>query len=50
MFAVRYPQRLATWVRTHAMTHHVSDSSVLRFALEQYAKANGYDAHRLVGW
>ena len=45
MFAVRYTQRLATWVKVHAMTHNVSDSAVLRHALEQYAIANGYDAH-----
>ena len=43
---VRYTQRLATWVKTHAMTHSVSDSTVLRYAVEQYAIANGYDAHR----
>ena len=46
MFAVRYTQRLATWVKVHALTHNVSDSAVLRHALEQYAVANGYDAHR----
>ena len=45
MFACRYTQRLATWVKVHAMTHNVSDSAVLRHALEQYAVANGYDAH-----
>ena len=44
-FDVRYTQRLATWVKTHAMTHKVSDSAVLRHALEQYAVANGYNAH-----
>jgi hypothetical protein len=46
MFAVRYTQRLATWVRTHAMVHNVSESAVLRHALEQYASTNGYNAHR----
>ena len=46
MFAVRYTQRLATWVKTHAMVHNVSESAVLRHALEQYAVTNGYDAHR----
>ena len=45
MFAVRYTERLATWVKVHAMTHNVSDSAVLRHALEQYTVANGYDAH-----
>ena len=45
MFAVRYTQRLATLVKVHAMTHNVSDSAVLRHALEQYVVANGYDAH-----
>ena len=46
MFAVRYTQRLATWVKTHAMVHNVSESAVLRHALEQYAVTNGYEAHR----
>ena len=46
MFAVRYTQCLATWVKTHAMLHKVSESAVLRHALEQYAVTNGYDAHR----
>ena len=46
MFAVRYTQRLATWVKTHAMVHNVSESAVLRHALEQYAVTNGYNAHR----
>ena len=46
MFAVRYTQRHATWVKTHAMVHNVSESAVLRHALEQYAVTNGYDAHR----
>ena len=46
MFAVRYTKRLATWVKVHALTHNVSDSAVLRHALEQYAVAHGYDAHR----
>ena len=46
MVAVRYTQRLATWVKTHAMVHNVSESAVLRHALEQYAVTNGYDAHR----
>ena len=45
MFAVRYTQRLATWVKTHAMVHNVSESAVLRHALEQCAVTNGYDAH-----
>ena len=45
MFAVRYTQRLATWVKTHALVHNVSESAVLRHALEQYAVTNGYDAH-----
>lgn len=45
MFAARYTARLATWVKVHAMTHNVSDSAVLRHALEQYAVANGYEAH-----
>ena len=34
MFAFRYTQRLATWVKTHALTHNVSESAVLRHALE----------------
>ena len=46
MFALRYTQRLATWVKTHAMVHNVSESAVLRHALEQYAVTNGYNAHR----
>ena len=46
MFAVRYTQRLATWVKTHAMVHNVSEPAVLRHALEQYAVTNGYNAHR----
>ena len=46
MFAVRYTKRLATWVKVHALTHNVSDSAVLRHALEQYAVAHGYEAHR----
>ena len=46
MFAVRYTQRLATWVKTHAMVHNVSESAVLRHALEQYAVTNGYNVHR----
>ena len=46
MFAVRYTQRLATWVKTHAMVHNVSESAVLRHALEQYAVTYGYNAHR----
>jgi hypothetical protein len=46
MFAVRYTQRLATWVKDHAMVHNVSESAFLRHALEQYAVTNGYDAHR----
>ena len=49
MFAVRYTQRLATWVKVHAMTHNVSDSALLRHALEQYAVANGYDALQAAG-
>ena len=46
MVAVRYTQRLATWVKTHAMVHNVSESAVLRHALEQYAVTHGYNAHR----
>ena len=46
MFDVRYPKSLATWVKVHALTHNVSDSAVLRHALEQDAVTNGYDAHR----
>ena len=46
MFAVRYTQRLATWAKVHAMTHNVSDSAVLRYALQQYTVANVYDANR----
>ena len=46
MFTVRYTQRLATWVKTHAMVHNVSESAVLRHALEQYAVIHGYNAHR----
>jgi hypothetical protein len=43
---VRYPRRLATWVKTHALTHNVTDSTVLRYAVEQYAKENGFDSGR----
>ena len=46
MVAVRYTQRLATWVKTHALAHNVSESAVLRHALEQYAVIHGYNAHR----
>ena len=46
MFAVRYTQSLATCVKTHAMVHNVSESAVLRHALEQYAVTNGYNDHR----
>ena len=46
MFAVRYTQRLATWVKTHALAHNVSESSVLHHALQQYAVSHGYKAHR----
>ena len=46
MVSVRYTQRLATWVKTHARVHNVSKSSVLRHALEQYGVTHGYNAHR----
>ena len=45
MFATWYTQRLATWVKTHALAHNVSESSVLCHALEQYAVTHGYNAH-----
>ena len=32
MVAGRYTQRLATWVKTHALAHNVSESSLLRHA------------------
>ena len=38
----RFPQELAVFLRTAALTEGVSESTVIRYACTQWAKAQGY--------
>ena len=42
MLHARFPQELAVFVRTAALTEGVSESTVIRYACTQWAKAEGY--------
>ena len=42
MLHARFPQELAVFVRTAALTEGVSESTVIRYACTQWAKAQGY--------
>ncbi|QNJ13967.1 hypothetical protein SynA18461_01323 [Synechococcus sp. A18-46.1] len=38
----RFPEPIVSFVKTTALVEDVSDSTVLRFALEQWATAQGF--------
>ena len=42
MLHARFPQELAVFVRTAALAEGVSESTVIRYACTQWAKAEGY--------
>ena len=42
MLHARFPQELAVFVRTAALTEGVSESTVIRYACTQWARAEGY--------
>ena len=42
MLHARFPQELAVFLRTAALTEGVSESTVIRYACTQWAKAQGY--------
>ena len=42
MLHARFPQELAVFLRTAALTEGVSESTVIRFACEQWANTQGY--------
>ena len=42
MLHARFPQELAVFLRTAALTEGVSESTVIRYACTQWAKAEGY--------
>ena len=42
MLHARFPQELAVFLRTAALTEDVSESTVIRYACTQWAKAQGY--------
>ena len=41
----RFPEPIVSFVKTTALVEGVSDSTVLRFALEQWAAAEGFSEH-----
>jgi hypothetical protein len=41
----RFPEPIVSFVKTTALVEGVSDSTVLRFALEQWATAQGFSEH-----
>ena len=41
----RFPEPIVSFVKTTALVEGVSDSTVLRFALEQWATAEGFSEH-----
>ena len=42
MLHARFPQELAVFLRTAALTEGVSESTVIRYACTQWARAEGY--------
>tara|TARA_B100000683_G_scaffold245557_1_gene256587 strand:- start:322 stop:549 length:228 start_codon:yes stop_codon:yes gene_type:complete len=42
MLHARFPQELAVFLRTAALTEGVSESTVIRYACTQWATAQGY--------
>ena len=42
MLHARFPQELAVFVRTAALTEGVSESTVIRYTCTQWARAEGY--------
>ena len=42
MLHARFPRELAVFLRTAALTEGVTESTVIRFACEQWAKTQGY--------
>ena len=42
MLHARFPQELAVFLRTAALTEGVSESTVIRYACTQLARAEGY--------
>ena len=41
----RFPEPIVSFVKTTALVEGVSESTVLRFALEQWATAQGFSEH-----
>ena len=41
----RFPEPIVSFVKTTALIEGVSESTVLRFALEQWATAQGFSEH-----
>ena len=41
----RFPEPIVSFVKTTALVEGVSESTVLRFALEQWATAEGFSEH-----
>ena len=42
----RFPEPIVSFVKTTALIEGVSESTVIRFALEQWATAQGFSEHR----
>ena len=45
MLHARFPKPIVSFVKTTALVEGVSESTVLRFALEQWATAQGFSEH-----
>ncbi len=41
---VRLQKRLSMYLKAHALTEGVGESTVIRFALEKFARAQGWDS------
>ena len=45
MLHARFPKPIVSFMKTTALVEGVSESTVLRFALEQWATAQGFSKH-----
>ena len=45
MLHAHFPEPIVSFVKTTALVEGVSESTVLRFALEQWATAQGFSEH-----
>ena len=44
MLTCRVQKRLSVFLKSHAMTAKVGESTVIRYALERYAREQGWDS------